>query len=352
MFQYTDKLKDVFFFDLKTEAIKENFSVDLNNKISFPVRAKRLINDVTNSSYNEGFPISYIIEGMFFILGADPKFKYTKDYISILDKNEFVVIKKIIADEVNKNELVDAFILLKGLIVIEPNAENYEKLLMVVQKLSETNGDFIDEEKAIIEEGKSVGRFPSVYLYDAMLKRKEGDYELAEFAINKYVEIGGVVDEEISKFIEEVSQSKDFNLGKELAYKNPNESIKILLPMIDTFKENTSLLYNIAIAYRNLKNHEKAIFYLNEVMRLDSNIVEVFNELGLNYASIEDYGNAIMYFRKAFEVTQSIEICTNLILCYYNNKNMEQAKLHLDIAKKIMPEDEIVIQLEKMLAAK
>ena len=59
---------------------------------------------------------------------------------------------------------------------------------------------------------------------------------------------------------------------------------------------------------------------------------------------------AIQYFRKAFEVTKSIEICTNLVMCYLNVKDFEQARIHLDIAKKIDAKDEIVIQLENQLA--
>ena len=36
-------------------------------------------------------------------------------------------------------------------------------------------------------------------------------------------------------------------------------------------------------------------------------------------------------------------------MCYMNLNNLEEAKLHLDIAKKLDPEDEIVKDLEKML---
>ena len=77
-------------------------------------------------------------------------------------------------------------------------------------------------------------------------------------------------------------------------------------------------------------------------------MIEVINEFGINYACLENYEMAIQYFRKAFEVTKSIEICTNLVMCYINVKNIEQAKIHLDIAKKIDAKDEIVIQLEKL----
>ena len=39
-------------------------------------------------------------------------------------------------------------------------------------------------------------------------------------------------------------------------------------------------------------------------------------------------------------------------MCYMHLGNEEQAKLNLDIAKKINPEDEIVCQLDRMLNAK
>ena len=37
-------------------------------------------------------------------------------------------------------------------------------------------------------------------------------------------------------------------------------------------------------------------------------------------------------------------------MCYLNMGNEEQAKLHLDIAKKIKPDDEIVQQIDRMFA--
>lgn len=36
-------------------------------------------------------------------------------------------------------------------------------------------------------------------------------------------------------------------------------------------------------------------------------------------------------------------------MCYLNLNDIENAKLHLDIAKKLDPEDEIVKQLEAMI---
>ena len=71
--------------------------------------------------------------------------------------------------------------------------------------------------------------------------------------------------------------------------------------------------------------------------------------MGINYACIGDYETAISYFKKAFEVTKEVEICTNIVMCYLNLNNIEEAKVHLELAKKLNKEDEIVKELDKII---
>jgi predicted transcriptional regulator len=58
---------------------------------------------------------------------------------------------------------------------------------------------------------------------------------------------------------------------------------------------------------------------------------------------------AVEYLRKAFESTKSVEICTNLIMCYIDMKDFEKAKVHLKLAQKLSPKDEVVLEIEKLL---
>ena len=62
-----------------------------------------------------------------------------------------------------------------------------------------------------------------------------------------------------------------------------------------------------------------------------------------------EFEEAIIYFKKAFEASRDVEICTNIIMCYLNLNDLENAKLHLDIAKNLNPEDEIVKQIDNMI---
>ena len=88
---------------------------------------------------------------------------------------------------------------------------------------------------------------------------------------------------------------------------------------------------------------------MKESISLESGSLEVVNELGMNYASLGDYEEALKYFRKAFEASKEVDICTNIVMCYINLGDKEQAKLNLDIAKKLAPDDEIVIEIDQML---
>ena len=73
-------------------------------------------------------------------------------------------------------------------------------------------------------------------------------------------------------------------------------------------------------------------------------------ELGLNYACLGEYEEALIYFKKSFEASRDVEICTNIIMCYINLKDMKNAKLHLAIAKELNSEDEIVKEIENLIS--
>ncbi len=131
---------------------------------------------------------------------------------------------------------------------------------------------------------------------------------------------------------------------------SPEKSIGLLLSLVDVFDSNPLLYYYLGVAYRKLDNFEKAIYYLNESLNIESGILEVINELGVNYACLGDFETAIKYFKKGFEASKDVEICTNIVMCYLNLGDKENAKLHLDIAKKLNSEDDVVVELDRILA--
>lgn len=349
--RFKDKLTQILFLEIKKENVKKLFYTEVKEDIYIPIKSCNIVDKIKAEENLEQLPISFFIEGMFYVMGADGEFRFNQDYknilINIKDSHKFV--KGRIAENIKGKNYEDAYILLKGFCNIENSIEIYDKLLIVVDELRKIDKTYSDEELSVIDKAKSNENYAMPYFYEALIRKEQGDFDKALFCINNYIAKGGEQSIDITEFKESLKLIINYEKGKEIMYELPEEALSLFLPLLNEFGDDATLYYYIAIAYRILENYEKAIYYLNESMGIDSNIVEVINELGINYASLGDYETAIEYLRKAFEATKSIEICTNIIMCYLNSNDMKNAKLHLEIAKKIDPKDEIVVQLNGII---
>ena len=167
--------------------------------------------------------------------------------------------------------------------------------------------------------------------------------------INEYINKGGKRTNEIEVIMNDINNIGNYEKAIEIVNDEPEKAITLLLPLHDQFENNPLIYYYLAVAYRKLENYDKAIYYLLESLQIESGILEVVNELGLNYACVHNYEEAVKYFKKAFEASNEVGICTNIVMCYINLGDKEQAKEYLEKAKKIDSSDEIVIELDQML---
>ncbi|MCT8977264.1 tetratricopeptide repeat protein [Clostridium sp. CX1] len=349
--RFADKLNEILFLEVKKEKIKRIFNTEILEDIYLPVKSSNIVDNVKSQKDMDQIPLSFFIEGMVYVLGADENFRFNNEYKTMLlnIKDAILFTKSKIALNVKEKKYEDAYILLKGLLNIDDSVEVYDKIIIMAEELRNKDKSYKEEELEIIEKAKVKEGYPLPYFYEAIIRREEGDFQKALFCINNYIAKGGEQTVEVTELKESLKLVIDYEMGKEILFEQPKEALKLLLPLLQDFGNDATLYYYIAVAYRILENFEKAIYYLNEALSIDSNIVEVVNELGINYASLGNFENAIAYLRKAFEVTKSVEICTNLIMCYLNSGDVESARKHLDIAKKLDPKDEIVVQLEGMM---
>ncbi|MBP2032451.1 tetratricopeptide (TPR) repeat protein [Clostridium algifaecis] len=349
--QFKNKLSNMLFLEIDTKNLNKIFNVQFEEDIYVPVNSKKVIDSVRTKNNMDKIPVGFFIEGMFYVMGADKDFKYNHYYENILKNrsNSTEFIKGVIADKVKNKEYEDSYLLLKGLLNIENTKETYDKIILIVDYMRRSDSSYKDEELGILEKAESIENYALPYFYHAIIEKETGDCEKALFYINSYISKGGEETLEVSDFKESVKSVVDFDNGKEILNENPEKALKILIPLIDIFGDHPSLYYYIAVGYRMLANYEKAIYYLNEALSIDSSMVEVINEMGINYASIGDYKTAIAYLRKAFEATKSVEICTNLVMCYLNSGDLDNARTHFELAKKLDPDDEIVKELEDTL---
>jgi tetratricopeptide (TPR) repeat protein len=317
-----------------------------------PVKSDAIIEDIKEKGGLEKIPFSYFLYGMFFILGADERFSYREDYIRIIKGTEGSVrfIKGRIAEEIRQGNYEDGYVLLKGLSQVEKSEDVFDKAIMVLEELRQRNEAFSEEELDMLEAAKGIPGYSKPYLYEALLLREKKDFEGSLQSLERYIGMSGTSDEEVLSFRQDLSKSAGYEKGKELIYDDPKGALKLLIPLIPEFPEDAALLYYIGVCYRILENHEKSIYYLEQALEMDTDLVQVVNELGINYASLGDFETAVMYLRKAFEATKSVEICTNLVMCYLEMGRLEEAKTHLALAEKLDPEDEVVHDLKKFIA--
>ncbi|MGH4119873.1 tetratricopeptide repeat protein [Clostridium sp.] len=346
---FSEKLSELLFLEIKKNS-KINDYVILED-IYFPVRTNEVIQKVKQKEDFDNIPVNLFIEGMFYVLGADEQFRYNPQYKKIINatSNSIGFIKGVIFKEIQNENYEEAYIILKGLLVIEHSKENYDKIFLLVDKLRSTIIMFKDEQLLLVEEAKKINHYSTPYLYESLVLNDESKFEEALIALNDYFTNGGEKSAEVMELKNTLENITNYQKAKELVPNNPTAALRILIPLMEQLGDKPEIYYHSAVAYRLLQNYEKAIYYLNEASAIDVDLIEVVNEFGINYAHLENYEMAIMYFRKAFQVTKSIEICTNLVMCYINLKNFDEARMHLDIAKKIDPKDEIVIKLENIL---
>lgn len=348
--KFKEKLKNYVFIELKTEFLIQYISSlynqkELENSVLIPINSKYIIEDKNISDY---IKTSYIVQGMYYVLGADPNFKYNKIYLAILGSlNDSVTyIKSVISKEYHKENYEDAFIYLRGLLKVSTDKEVFHNALSVGEILREKNSNFDDMQLKLLNEYKEVYQDAYPYLIEALIDFSRGYFDNANIKIHNYLAKGGENTQETQILIKELEDRLDYKKVINNLEDKPEQAIKILLEKLDGGEYNASILYYLAVAYRNINLHEKAIYYLYEALELDNSYIDVINELGINYASLGDYDNSIKYFRAAFEVTRSIDICTNLILSYYYNNDLDNAKKHIKIAEIINEDDEILKQIK------
>ena len=351
-----EKLSKLLFLEIDKDKFINMLGVDSKNinidELYIPINPKYISKDVAKGYSLDKLPMNYLLEGMFFALGADENLRFNKEYKKIIPfiKDAILCIKKIISDKIKEKSLIEALILLKGLSEFVKDEEVYSKLLLVCESIREKNKNYNMLQLSLSEKYKEAcPKSAMPYIYASLAYNDLENYDKAYLEINEYLSKGGEKTEEIQVLYDEIKDSLDYEKGKDELLEEPEIALKRLLPLSDKFPENAIIKYYIATAYRRLENFEKAIYYLNESIALDNNMVEPINELGINYAYLGDFENALKCFKKAFEATRDIEICTNIIMCYLNLNKLEEAKKHLNIAKAIDKDDEVLVDIERYM---
>ncbi|WP_194190570.1 tetratricopeptide repeat protein [Clostridium chrysemydis] len=355
---FKEKLSKLLFLEVDKEGFKKNVGIPEyitfeSETLYLPISSEYITSNIGDQVKIDNLPVYYFIEGMLISLGADENIKFKNDYKKLLmqipDAEELA--KSLVATRVKEDRLEDAYLLLKGLErAFEDDEEYMKKLLLIGISLREKDSGFEDLLLEDIDLAKNLfNKMKEPYLYKGVILKDKGDFAACKVEIGEYLRRGGEQTPELELLMKDIENVTAYEEAIEGLDKDTEKSIGTLLGLLDNFKENPLIYYYIAIGYRKIGNNEKAIEYLLESLNVESGILEVVNEIGINYACLGMYEEAIKYFKKAFEASKDVEICTNIIMCYLNLDDLNNAKLHLELAKKLDKEDEIVLKLDRII---
>lgn len=151
-------------------------------------------------------------------------------------------------------------------------------------------GNLDDAENAYIEALKLDDKNAEVYNLIGVLKLQKGEVESAVEYVEKALQISPE-----AYFYETLFQAyiRSENYSKIIA----KEAVVMKL-----FPENFSLIFNIALAYKNLKQNKKAMLYYERALKINPSSYQAWFNLAHLYSIEGEYSNAVSAFK----------ICTKL----------------------------------------
>lgn len=292
----------------------------------------------------DGVPGDAIINGMIYMVACDPKFKYNKVYIEFLNSMEGIESYIIMNIESCKgSDVKKAVIFATALLELKPDKRTAMNRCYLLMELYEKLGlDSIREEilkslENLITEYPDFAE-PNYYLGEYYLDK---DIDKAKLYLRRCINDPKLHDK-ASELLEKIQNIENYDKAVDMVKEgNGQDALKTLIPYVEDNPESLDAKYYTAIAYRQIGDPYKALDYLDNLLNYGERL-EVYSEIGLNLAALNDFESALEYFKKALKIMpdDSGVIC-NIGACHLGLGQTEEAKRAFELASRINPKDEI-----------
>jgi tetratricopeptide (TPR) repeat protein len=313
-----------------------------------------LPDDVVNLAKKglDSIPANAMINGIIYLVACDPNFKYIYNYMEFLKSIEGIENYLIMQIEKTKQDNTKkALVFATTLSRLNPKREFlYNRVILLIELYDKTTQEFIkDEILKSLEE----------------LCEKHPDFDKAHFLLGQYyldkdIDIAKthlrkcqndpIIELEAQAILERIKNVEEYDRAIELVKEGEGyDALKILIPICSDNPENLDAKFYAAVALRQTENYEKAIMYLNELTQYAER-PDVYTEIGLNLAALNDFEGSIIYFKKALKITPDDSgIICNIGVCHLSLGEIEEAKKAFGLATRINPKDEIAFMwLERL----
>ncbi len=309
--RYFRKYLDKFIFVEFSDAYLEKSKVkSIMKGVPIPLRKQ----DIKKFDGGNGLDASHIGENMAWVMGSDPKFKYTKKYVEFLKKLFNTKIDEGILkegrDAAEKGDYDNACIHFRAALCMSPGylhaMYSYARVCRAMYMESDDT-EYIGRFKAEALDWfelltETHPRFANGYYYLGYAYLNMGLYAKADAAWGRFMNFGrnGKDRREISKRRKQIKDPVRIEAAcNDIAAGRMEQGLEVLEPFLDTqFKSWWPMHYYLGLAYKYTGRTADAVARFKHALTLNASHLETMKELLGIYKQQNDKENVVKYTKK------------------------------------------------------
>ncbi|MBC7087696.1 MAG: hypothetical protein H5T96_04290 [Tissierellales bacterium] len=309
--------ENVAFVQLKEDKSIKIQDTFIDSSIPLPIVTEIFIEDLKKDEILEDIPLERIIQGMAYIIGADPEFKYNDKYIDFLSSIRDIAMRYIFKEAISyfdKKSYKLSALYFRTLTTVFPDNDNFFYYALAIEAIGkelieqdkiEEGNKFIVESKNILENiiDKSTDYYPAYYKLGYYYKYFN-EFIKAKITWEKALRLDNDENRKNEIRLELEYMERDYTI--ELAIwqinnLNYEKAIDELSKLVAKGKDDYYVNYLLGIAYSGYGNLELSKQYL--LIALDKNDKDsnVYNELGIVYFNQGNIKEAVNIFTEGLK---------------------------------------------------
>lgn len=318
--RYFKKYLNRFVFDEFSDSyIERSKAGDIIKGVPIPLRKK----DLKEFAGGEGISMLTIAENMAWIMGCDPQFKHTGDYVAILSKlynyKLYEGMVKEGRDAAERGELDNACIHFRAALCMKPDylhaMYSYARACRAMY-LNSKNEEYVGRFKAEALDyfeltTETHPRFAQGYYYLGYAYLNMGLYVKADLTWREFLRFSrnGKDKREIRKRIDQLAEPLQIENGyNDVMAGRYREGLGKLEPFLGSrYKDWWPLHYYLGVAYEMTDNTASAVDCFKKVLQMNGSHIETMRELVQIYDAEGDRTNKRKYENKIKLIEENLE---------------------------------------------
>lgn len=311
-------LDDYVFLELMPDYVKREH-LDFMRNVPMPVK-KEVVEEL---AADRGIEFKFFTMGMISIIGINPSFKFTTQYINFLNYVNKDIVKAIVMvaiEQARQRKLDQACISLRAALTISPeDPDALYNYILVCRNLYEADEeessqyvlDFKEEAFTSLLKLRDVKPdFDMTYYYLGFTYLNAGQYQLSQESWERFIALTQHEEErkEITARLTELKEPVEIEKGyKQIIAGNYDEGLGVL----EKFKESSHmkwwpLPYYLGVGYSRTQRPQEALEMLKTALRGNPSGIEIMTELVLVNNALGDEVGAEKY-KKKIDLIRSYE---------------------------------------------